>query len=130
MSRRYLFGPISKRFLDRNLGEHFALGDCLPFDTAGQLPFCITDGDSWETVLLRLPSNWRPDFLVLDLHYTSIPAFLWNAPVPIIGLAADWNLLWHGYRRLLPHVDLILTDTTGVEVLAKEGIHHALRLAQ
>jgi FkbM family methyltransferase len=126
MSRRYLFGPISRRFLDRNLGEHWATIDCVPFDAAGQLPFCITDGDSWETVLQRLPSNWRPDFLVLDLHYTSIPGCLWNSPVPIIGLAADWNLLWHGYRRLLPHVDLILTDTTGVEVLAKEGIHHAL----
>jgi tetratricopeptide (TPR) repeat protein len=45
--------------------------------------------------------------------------------VPLVGLAQDWNLLWHTYRHLLPHVDRVLTDTVGVELLAKEGIRHA-----
>ncbi|HEV8060372.1 MAG TPA: glycosyltransferase [Gemmataceae bacterium] len=126
MARKYLFGPVSQRFVERNLLEHCASGDCLPFDSAGQLGFTITDGDDWEAVLKRLPGGWRPDFVVLDLHYTTIPHCLWQAPVPLVGLAADWNWLWHAYRRLLGHVDLILTDTEGVERLAKEGIHHAL----
>src|SRR5258708_7391640 len=117
MPQRYLIGPISNRFMSRNLQEHCATGDCLPFDTAGRLPFFITEGDSWETALQRLPYIWRPAFLVLDLHYTTIPPCFWQAPIPIIGLAADWNLLWHAYRRLLPHLDLVLTDRQGVERL-------------
>ncbi len=62
---------------------------------------------------------------MLDLHYTSIPPALWSAPVPLVGLAGDWNLLWHHYRRALPRCDLVLTDTLGVETLAREGIAHA-----
>ena len=126
MSLRYLFGPTTSRFVDRNLQEPCATAECLPFDTQGRFPFFVTDCDSWETILQRLPCIWQPDFVVLDFHYTTIPPSLWNARVPLIGLAADWNLLWHSYRRLLPHVDLVLTDTEGVDRLAQEGIHHAL----
>src|SRR5207248_3120149 len=46
----------------------------------------------------------------------------WSAPVPIIGLAPDWPLLWHYYRRRLRSCDLILTDAAGVETLQREGI--------
>jgi hypothetical protein len=45
--------------------------------------------------------------------------------VPLIGLAADWQLQWHSYRRWLRCVDLILTDIAGVEGLARESIRHA-----
>ncbi len=124
MSQKHLFGPVNKRFVERNLLEHCATGNCLPFDSAGKLPFTITDADDWPTLIKRLPAGWRPDFVVLDLHYTTIPQCLWQAPVPLIGLATDWNWLWHAERRLLRHVDLILTDTQGVERLAQEGIHH------
>jgi glycosyltransferase involved in cell wall biosynthesis len=126
MSVRYLFGPVTSCFVDRNLQKPCASAECLPFDSQGRLPFFVTDCDSWQTILQRLPCTWQPDFIVLDCHFTTIPPCLWNAPVPLIGLAADWNLLWHGYRRLLPHVDLVLTDTEGVERLAKEGIRHAV----
>ena len=119
--------PISApRYFERNLKGLASSGDCLPFDTRGRLPFFVHDGDSWDTILQRLPADWRPDFVVLDLDYTTIPHCLWNAPVPVIGLAPDWNLLWHAYRQLLKHVDLVLTDIEGVEHLAKEGIDHAI----
>src|SRR5262249_14205976 len=50
---------------------------------------------------------------------------LWSAPVPLIGWAPDWNLLWHGYRRRLRGCDLVLTDTAGVEAMGREGIEQA-----
>src|SRR5205085_2096925 len=73
----------------------------------------------------RLPSGWQADYVVLYLPYTSVPPCLGLAPVPLVGLAADWNLLWHHYRRCLRRCDLVLTDTPGVEALARAGLAHA-----
>src|SRR5205807_472767 len=47
---------------------------------------------------------------------------LWSAPVPLVGLAADWSLLFHYFRRRPHDCDLLLTDTCGVECLARAGI--------
>src|SRR5207253_5605946 len=105
MARRYLFGPVTPRFIDQNLYRACQAGECLAFQP----------GEDVEQLVKTV------DFVVLDLHYTSIPAYLWQAPVPLVGLAQDWNLLWHGYRHFLKHVDLVLTDTAGVERLACEG---------
>ncbi|WP_162669890.1 glycosyltransferase [Gemmata massiliana] len=66
-----------------------------------------------------------PDCVILDLAYTRVPDGIWSAPVPIVGLAGDWNLLWHSYQYLVPRCDLILTDTAGVERLAAAGHEHA-----
>jgi FkbM family methyltransferase len=126
MPSRYLFGPVTSRFVHQNLLEHSKTGECLPFGYQSDLPFSITQADTWDTLCQRLPSNWRPDFVVLDLYYTTIPMGLWKAPVPLIGLAADWNLLWHAQRRLAHQLDLVLTDTQGVERFEKEGIHHVM----
>jgi tetratricopeptide (TPR) repeat protein len=97
----------------------------LAFNTACDLDLALAHTDTWETVCARLPTDCRPDFIVLYLPYSSIPACLWSAPVPIIGLAADWNLLWHHYRSALRRCDLILTDAAGVEVMHREGILQA-----
>jgi len=125
MARRHLFGPVSPRFVEQNLYRHCQSGDCLAFDATGATSFAIGMADTWDGIAARWPAGWQPDFAVLDLHYTMIPPCLWQAPVPLIGLAQDWNLLWHAYRRLLHHVDLVLTDTGGVEHVAREGIRHA-----
>jgi tetratricopeptide (TPR) repeat protein len=125
MSPRYLFGPVTPAVVQAKLEGLYRRGQCVPFDAQGQTALAIGSDDTWDSVLARLPADWRPDFVVVDLPYTTIPPCLWNAPVPLIGLAPDWNLLWHGYRRLLRHVDLVLTDTAGVERLAQEGILHA-----
>ena len=54
---------------------------------------------------------------MLDLAYSCVPPCLWRAPLPLVGLAADWNLLWHGYRRVLPLCERVLTDAPGVGVM-------------
>src|SRR5205807_6089232 len=110
---------------EANLSPPRGAGQCLAFDGAGDTDLSISTGDTWETVMSRLPGNWRPDFVALYLPYTRIPACLWSAPVPIVGLAADWHLVWHHYRHCLRWCDLVLADTPGVEVMMREGIGHA-----
>src|SRR5262249_36448844 len=96
-----------------------ARGPCSASNAAGDTALTIGPADSWDDVCARLPADWRPDFVTLWLPYTSIPACLWSAPVPVVGLAGDWNLLWHRLRRC--RCDLLLTDPTGVERLAAAG---------
>ena len=118
---RCLIGPVTPAFASNTLSPSV---DYLFFDTAGKLDRTIAPGETWDDLLRRLPEGWKPDFLVLWLYYTTIPSALWNAPVPIIGLAPDWNLLWHGYRRILKYCDCVYTDKQGVRVLQSEGIAH------
>jgi GT2 family glycosyltransferase/Flp pilus assembly protein TadD len=125
MTCRYLFGPVTTEFADQSLRRQRQGGECLTFDAGGAGDLAIRPGDTWPAVLERLPSGWQPDFIALYLPYTTIPECLWAASVPLVGLAADWNLLWHGYRQLLKACDLVLTDVAGVNALAREGIAHA-----
>jgi GT2 family glycosyltransferase len=125
MSLRYLFGPVPAEFANANLLRQRRAGACLTFDAAGSSDLAVTAADSWEAVCSRLPEGWRPDFMGLWLPYTTIPPCLWSAPVPLVGLAADWTLLWHHYRHCLRRCELVLTDSGGVDVLAREGIAHA-----
>jgi GT2 family glycosyltransferase/tetratricopeptide (TPR) repeat protein len=124
MSRRYLFGPVTAAFADQNLHTPRLAGDCLAFNHAGDADLVVRPGDSWEEVCSRLPDGWRPDFVVLYLAYTTIPDSLWSAPVPLVGLAADWNLQFHRFRTL-NRCDLLLSDTPGVEVLTRPGLTQA-----
>jgi GT2 family glycosyltransferase/tetratricopeptide (TPR) repeat protein len=126
MSRRYLFGPVSPSFADLNLHGLRQDGTCLAFDGVGGLDVAVGPDETWESLSDRLPAGWRPDFVVLNLAYASVPAGLWQAPVPLLALAPDWNLLWHQYRHQLPNVDLVLTDVIGVETLARASLLHAI----
>jgi glycosyltransferase involved in cell wall biosynthesis/Flp pilus assembly protein TadD len=126
MLRRYLFGPISPAFADQKLHEQRRSGACLTFNPTGEADLRIAATDNWQTVAARFPAGWQPDFVVLNLGYTCVPGCLWSAPVPLIGLAPDWNLLWHAYRHRLRQCDLVLTDTLGVETLRREDIGHTL----
>jgi glycosyltransferase involved in cell wall biosynthesis/predicted Zn-dependent protease len=125
MRRRYLYGPVTYSFAADNLRGPRAAGECLAFDAAGATDLAIGPADTWDDVCRRFPADWQPDFLVLDLHYSAIPACLWTAPVPIVGLAADANWLWHHYRRRLPCCELVLTDTAAAEALARAQITQA-----
>ena len=60
--------------------------------------------------------------MALNLAYAFVPASLWRAPLPRVGLATDWHLLWHHYRGRLPRCDLVLTDRAGAEAMARQGI--------
>jgi GT2 family glycosyltransferase/tetratricopeptide (TPR) repeat protein len=119
---RYLFGPVTGAFADQNLRGPRQAGACLAFGHSEGTDLTIVPGDAWESVTARCPAGWQPDFIALWLPYTVVPSWMWSAPVPIIGLAADWNLQWHRYRRQLRQCEVVLTDTVGVETLAREGI--------
>ncbi len=125
MNSRYLFGPVTPAFAAEHLAQARASGECLTFNAQGGADLTIRPGDRWEDIEKFLPGDWRPSFIALYLPYTSIPAGLWEAPCPLVGLAADWNLCWHWYRHCLRSVEIALTDTAGVEALHREGIPHA-----
>jgi GT2 family glycosyltransferase/tetratricopeptide (TPR) repeat protein len=125
MARHYLFGPVSASFGEQQLLRQRQTGECLIFDESGTADVAIDPHDTWESVCGRLPNGWRPDLVVINLSYTTIPPCLWSAPVPLVGLAGDWNLLWHWYRRCARACDLVLTDAAGVEVFSREGIANA-----
>ena len=125
MTLRYLLGPVAADVAARNLTGPRARGECRVFDLDHGADLTISPTDSWDEVVRRL-GDWRPDFVALDLHYTHIPACLWSAPLPLVGLAADANLLLHPYRSaLVRRCELLLADTAAVEVLARCGIDHA-----
>ncbi len=122
MSYRYLFGPVNSGFASRYLERQRKAGQCLTFDASGSADIRIAPGDSWDAVIQRLPEGWQPDFVVLYPAYRTIPECLWSAPLPVVALAEDWNLLWHSMRRQLTGCDLILTDSAGVRTLSQGGI--------
>ncbi len=124
MSLCYLFGPVSTDYAAAYLRGERDAGRCLTFGWSGGQDLTLAPGDTWESVSQRLPEGWRPDFLALYLPYRRLTAWTWSAPVPLVGLAADWTLLWHHYRRLAA-CDLLLTDTAGVEAFLRQGLSQA-----
>ena len=118
MSLHYLLGPLLAG-QPIHWQTDRAAGLCVAFDTKGDCDLTVAAIDSWDDIRRRLPHGWRPDFIALNLGYTSIPPCLWTTPAPLVGLAPDWNLLWHHYRRALRRCDLVLTDAPGVEALAR-----------
>lgn len=125
MSLRYLFGPVPRSFAEQKLHGPRQAGHCLTFHPeSGQGDVLLRPEDSWEDVQTRLPTDWTPDFLVLWLPYTTIPHCLWSAPLPRLGLAPDWNLMWHYYRSRLPTCHAVVTDTTGTELFQRTGLTH------
>jgi glycosyltransferase involved in cell wall biosynthesis/tetratricopeptide (TPR) repeat protein len=123
MSLRFLFGPVTAEFAETRLGDLRRAGLCLAFGPGGDLT--VGPEACWGDAAAQFPSGWSPDLVALWLNYTAIPPGLWSAPVPLVGLATDWNLLWHVYRHVLPYCDAVLTDAPGVETLARAGIDHA-----
>ena len=124
MPFRYLFGPVTAEFADQHLLEARRAGRCLTFNPLGDTDLTIGFAQSWDAIDSRLPTGWVPDLIVLRLDYATIPEGLWKAPIPLIGLAGDWNLLWHYYRHCLPLCDMVLTDLPGVETLSQAGFTH------
>jgi GT2 family glycosyltransferase/Flp pilus assembly protein TadD len=123
MAARYLFGPLPRAFAEQKLHRFRQAGNCLSFHPEpGEADITFRPHETWEDLCARLPVDWRPDLLVLSLAYTTIPECLWTAPLPRLGLAPDWNLLWHYYRRRLPGCDWAITDTWGAELLNQAGL--------
>src|SRR5437667_7528790 len=112
---RYLFGPTTPAFARDKLALPRAAGDCLAFDPAGETDLRIGPDDQWEVVTRRFPPGWEPDFIALWPSYGIVPRGVWEAPVPVVLLAHDWNLVWHHLRELAPRCELVLADAAGAE---------------
>ncbi len=124
---RYLFGPVSKQFAEQNLSQKHQAGNCLVFDVASDADLILSPRDTWESFCAKLPAGWQPEFIALYLQYRTIPCWLGSAPVPVVALAGDWNLQWHSYRLQAPFYDLLLADTLGAELMARQGLTHVRR---
>ncbi len=124
MSLRYLFGPVSAAFAAANLAPSRQAGECLCFNATGELDQGIQEGDSWSVVSARFPSGWQPDFLALWLGRASIPASLWSAPVPIIGLVGDQDLHYSFLRQAAHWLDWVVAAPREANALLREGLTH------
>ncbi len=118
---RCLFGPAAPTLSAQDFG---AATDTVLFDFDGKHGINLAGVSSWQEVVRQLPGDWRPDFVALALSYKCIPKGIWQAPVPIIGLAPDWNLLWSTYQHILPRCDVVFTDLPGVARLQQAGHSH------
>jgi len=125
MSLHYLFGPVPRSFAEQKLHGPRQAGQCLTFHAEeGEGDVLLRPEDSWEDLLTRLPADWTPDLLVLWLPYTTVPHCLWSAPLPRLGLAPDWNLMWHYLRNRLSGCTAVVTDTLGAELCQRSGLTH------
>ena len=122
---RYLVGPDITPALQAALRPHREAGRCLTFGPPGRADLVALADATWDDLVGQFPPGWQPDGLVLDLAYTRVPEVLWAAPVPVVGLAGDANLLWHAYRYLAPRCDLVLADVAGTERFTAAGLEHA-----
>ncbi|OWK35319.1 glycosyltransferase [Fimbriiglobus ruber] len=77
---------------------------------------------NWAAVAATFPAGWSPDALLVRPGYASVPAWVTAAPVPVVALAHDPNLLWHYYRHSLPAYDLVLTDAQAAERFRRAGL--------
>ena len=118
---RYLLGPVAQSFNQEVFAPN---NDVRFFGPPGEQALSHAPDGSWDDLLKQLSDDWRPDFLVLWLPYTAISPKLWQAPVPIIGLAPDGSLLSHLYRRILPRCDLAFGSVPSVERWRRAGLSH------
>ncbi len=111
---RFLFGPADdEREFDRFLKNPVDAGRWATFGAA-----C----PSWEAAVAGFDTS--PEAVLLWLGYASVPAWVWSAPVPVVALAHDPNLLWNGYQHTLPLADLVLTDALSAERFQRAGLAH------
>jgi tetratricopeptide (TPR) repeat protein len=122
MQQRYLFGPVTATFAEQKLRGPRRAGACLAFDPDGGTDLKVADGDGWDAIAAQFPADWQPDFVAVYLPYTTVPRGLWEAPVPLVGLAPEWALLWHYYRTRLKQFDLVVTDAEGADRLRADGL--------
>jgi len=119
----YLYGPFDRTLPSGDPREDCARGECLRFGENGDLRPAMNA--SWPEVERLFPADWRPEFIALWPAYRQVPDWVWKAPIPIVALAADWQVLWHQFRDQLRQADMILTDLPGVEALNSAGFDQA-----
>jgi glycosyltransferase involved in cell wall biosynthesis/tetratricopeptide (TPR) repeat protein/predicted O-methyltransferase YrrM len=124
MAPRYVVGPLPSS-VARSWEAARGLSQCRAFNFNGDLDFKVKLTESWEKIRRGLPDAWEPRLWCLYLSYATVPPAIWSSSEPLIGLAPDWNLQWHYYRRVLPRCDWVLSDQPGVTVMRQAGMTHA-----
>ncbi len=108
---RCLIGPLTPEISPERFGppsnNRLTLG--------GEIPF--TPSDSWAEIQSRFPQDWSPDFVAYWGGYTDLPRCFLEAPVPLVLLAPDSNLLGHAYAHLSDWFELALTDAPSVSFM-------------
>lgn len=122
---RYLLGPVPTAF---NRDTFAPTNDGRFFGSPGEQAINLASEASCDEILKQLPDDWRPECLVLWLSHASIAPALWKAPVPIIGLATDSDVLVHLYRRILPRCDLVFGSAPSVQRWQSQGMTHVREL--
>jgi hypothetical protein len=123
MDGRYLFGPVTREFAEHHLQAEREAGRCRCFGDEPGLDLVIGPVECWGEVLAKLPADWRPDFVVLQMQYTTPVAAFAQCPVPVVALAGDWQWQWHAYRSVFANqCELVLSDAEGAERLGLAGI--------
>ena len=124
---RYLVGPITHPLTPEHFQAARDRGECLTFGSsslADQVDIVVSSEMSWDEVVGAVPNGGSIDFLALWLPFADIPSKLWQAPVPIIGLAPRRYMHAHWYRRVLRHCDLAFSDASTATFLTKDGLAH------
>jgi glycosyltransferase involved in cell wall biosynthesis len=117
---RFLFGPIDDPdLLDRTAAPRVTEGRWSVFPAA-----C----PSYSAAAAWFGPGEEPAAILWWPGYSSMPAWLPTAPIPLVAVAHDPNLLWHQYREQLAVADLVLTDLPSAERFRRAGFEH-VRLA-
>jgi GT2 family glycosyltransferase/tetratricopeptide (TPR) repeat protein len=125
MPVRSLFGPVTPNVPAAALAPAVARGECLRVGPRpGDAERVVAADATWEVLAAGLPAGWVPDVVVLWLP-GGVPPGLWNAPVPLVGLAPGWDRHGHTTRVLAGRCDRVLTDPGQVGAFARCGLSHA-----
>jgi hypothetical protein len=121
---KYLLGPLLADEAQRSWQAQRERGECKLFGSGSGVDVLVQPTDRWDDVVRRFPEKWRPEAVFVEVSRATIPPGLWQTPVPLIAVARDWDLNWHGYRTLFPDCDWVLADPPGTAVLRRGGLSH------
>lgn len=127
MIRPFLLGPLHPGWPEQHISRLLREGLVLPLYASpeSQGGISLSSLSSWADLERKLPAGWRPSFLALSLDWPGLPEFLWDAPLPKVGLAAGWDLSWHHYRHQLGRCHRIVTDAAGAAMMHRHGLTQA-----
>jgi hypothetical protein len=121
---KYLLGPLPVDEVQRSWQAQRERGECKLFGSTADADVLVPPTVNWDDVARRFPEQWRPEAVFVETAWATIPPAFWQAPQPLIAVARDWDLHWHGYRMLFPDCDWVLADPPGAAVLRRGGISH------
>jgi tetratricopeptide (TPR) repeat protein len=124
MTRRFLIGPVSNHWAKPQLPDRIRSERCRTLGWSEASDVSLIGCDSWPQLMEKLPAGEWPEFVLTLAGHTTIPNWLWTAPVPIIALAIDPESHWHHQRACLPSCDHVFAHRAYRKVFARQGISH------